>query len=87
MQAAQKNPAEMNASQDPQVQTFQQTVHDYDEAAAQVKQAQQQLNNEKASVDADHAVLDMAHSKLQSGTATEDTTTGVQSDGSGGEDG
>lgn len=71
LQAAQKNPAEMNASQDPQVQTFQQTVHDYDEAAAQVKQAQQQLNNEKASVDADHAVLDMAHSKLQSGTATE----------------
>ena len=72
LQAAQKNPAEMNASQDPQVQAFQQTVQGYDAAAAEVKKAQLQLNNAQASVDADHAVLDMAHSKLQSGTATEE---------------
>ena len=72
LQAAQKNPAEMNASHDPQVQAFQQTVQGYDAAAAEVKKAQLQLNNAQASVDADHAVLDMAHSKLQSGTATEE---------------
>jgi len=71
LQAAQKNPAEMNSSQDPHVQAFQQTVQGYDEAAVEVKKAQQQLNNEQASVDADHAVLDMARSKLESVTATE----------------
>lgn len=71
LQAAQKNPAAMNASQDPHVQAFQQTVQGYDEAAAEVKKAQQQLNNEQANVDADHAVLDMARSKLESVTATE----------------
>jgi hypothetical protein len=70
LQAAQKN-SQITTSQDPQAQTFQRAVQDYDHAAADAKTAQEQLNNQQASVDADHAVLDMAHSKLDSATATE----------------
>jgi hypothetical protein len=70
LEAAQKN-SQITTSQDPQVQTFQRAVQDYDHAAADAKTAQQQLNNQQASVEADHAVLDMAHSKLDSATATE----------------
>jgi hypothetical protein len=70
LQAAQKN-SQLTTSQDPQAQTFQRAVQDYDHAAADAKTAQQQLNNQQASVEADHAVLDMARSKLDSATATE----------------
>ena len=70
LQAAQKN-SQITTSQDPQAQTFQKAVQDYDHAAADAKTAQEQLNNQQASVEADHAVLDMARSKLDSATATE----------------
>jgi hypothetical protein len=70
LQAAQKN-SQLTTSQDPQAQTFQRAVQDYDKSAADAKTAQQQLNNQQASVEADHAVLDMARSKLDSATATE----------------
>ena len=70
LEAAQKN-SQITTSQEPQAQTFQKAVQDYDHAAADAKTAQQQLNNQQASVEADHAVLDMARSKLDSATATE----------------
>ena len=68
--AAQKNPQITN-SQDPQAEEFQHAAQDYDHAAADAKTAQQQLSNQQASVEADHAVLDMARSKLDSANATE----------------
>jgi hypothetical protein len=70
LQAAQKD-SQITTSQDPQAQTFQKAVQDYDHAAADAKTAQEQLNNQQASVEADHAVLDMARSKLDFATATE----------------
>jgi predicted Holliday junction resolvase-like endonuclease len=70
LEAAQKN-SQITTSQDPQAQTFQKAVQDYDHAATDAKTAQQQLSNQQASVEADHAVLDMARSKLDSATATE----------------
>jgi len=70
LQAAQKNP-QITTSQDPQAQNFQHDVQDYDQASANAKIAQQQLNNQQASVEADHAVLEMARSKLDSASATE----------------
>jgi hypothetical protein len=70
LQAAQKN-SQLISSQDPQAQAFQRAVQDYDHSAADAKTARQQLNNQQASVEADHAVLDMARSKLDSATATE----------------
>ncbi|MGH9530160.1 MAG: hypothetical protein ACRD2S_09620, partial [Terriglobales bacterium] len=71
LQAAQKNPALTTPSQDPQVQKFQQTVQEYDQAASEAKKAQQQLSNGQASVDADHTVIEIARGKMDSASATQ----------------
>jgi hypothetical protein len=68
--AAQKNPQITN-SHDSEAKEFQHAAQDYDHAAADAKTAQQQLSNQQASVEADHAVLDMARTKLDSASATE----------------
>jgi DNA repair exonuclease SbcCD ATPase subunit len=70
LQAAEKNPALTGPSDDPKVQSFQQTAQEYDEAAGTAKSAQEQWTDAQSRSDADKSVIDMARSKLDNEKAT-----------------
>ncbi|MBZ5678812.1 MAG: hypothetical protein LAO24_01770 [Acidobacteriia bacterium] len=70
LQAAEKNPALNGPSDDPKVQSFQQTAQQYDQAAEAAKTAQDQWTDAQSRADADKSVIDMARSKLDTEKAT-----------------
>jgi hypothetical protein len=70
LEAAQRNPALTQPSQDPKVQAFQETAKDYDQAAQTAKTTQQEFNDAQAHADADKTVIDMARSKIDPTSAT-----------------
>jgi hypothetical protein len=70
LEAAQRNPALTQPSQDPKVQAFQETAKDYDQAAQTAKTTQQDFNDAQSHADADKTVIDMARSKIDPANAT-----------------
>lgn len=70
LQAAEKNPALVGPSDDPKVQTYQQTAEQYDQAATATKNAEEQWNESLSRADADKSVIDMARTKLDTENAT-----------------
>jgi hypothetical protein len=70
LEAAQRNPALTQPSQDPKVQTFQETVKDYDQATQAVKTTQQEFNDAQSRADGDKTAIDVARTKIDLQTAT-----------------
>ncbi len=70
LEAAQRNPALSQPSQDPKVQAFQQTAQEYDQAADTVKTTQQQYNDAQSRADADKTMIDVARSKMEAVSPT-----------------
>ena len=70
IQAAERNQALAAPTDDPNVQSFQQSAAQYDQAAAAAKTAQQQWSDAQSRADADKSVIDMARSKLDAANAT-----------------
>ena len=70
LEAAQRNPALTQPSQDPKVQTFQQTVKDYDQATQTLKTTQQEFNDVQSRADVDKTAIDVARTKIDLQTAT-----------------
>jgi len=70
LEAAQRNPALTQPSQDPKVQTFQQNVKDYDQATQTARTTQQELNDAQSRADADKTAIDVARTKIDLQTAT-----------------
>jgi hypothetical protein len=70
LEAAQRNPALTQPSQDPKVQTFQETVKDYDQATQTAKTTQQEFNQAQSRADADKTAIDVARTKIDLQNAT-----------------
>ena len=70
LEAAQRNPALSQPSQDPKVQAFQQTAQQYDQAADTVKTTQQQYSDAQSRADADKTMIDVARSKMEAVSPT-----------------
>jgi hypothetical protein len=70
LEAAQRNPALSQPSQDPKVQTFQQNVKDYDQATQTARTTQQEFTDAQSRADADKTAIDVARTKIDLQTAT-----------------
>jgi hypothetical protein len=70
IEAAQRNPALSQPSQDPKVQAFQETAQQYDQSADAVKTTQQQWNDAQSRADADRTAIDVARSQMEAVSAT-----------------